>query len=449
MNNSLTLSQFVSNSNYLTNETSLIFSPGNYGLESELIVENVHSFSMFARPSFSSKTVIVCAGHNARFEFRNVSIVTVSGLEFVGCFENHVVSVGRFQLADSSFFGNGQAIVSGTVLTIVESTANLDRVAIVSIVDIRLSALQENCTATYYAISTIDRVIGISLNRSIIRITQSWFEGNNVVLGGVIYDEFGSDITISNTTFVNNSASDLFDVCFNCDLNHCNITGDITDGIVYAHSHGSTVEIYNSKFVENIGPGVVIIGDNCNMIISHAKFINEYSGRLATVHVTNTHLVISHSTFTNNSGEALEARDTNMSIRHSEFFGNYGYATVYVFQGLITSIDHSKFINNRHALYAEYTNTVSITHSEFVDNTATDSLVRLDGVMMTVSQNEFINNRANDVVYMPYYNTAENLTNNVFIDNSAAYEVYINPVCRPGLSLSLGSPRCIQCGIEI
>ena len=122
MNNSLTLSQLINNSShYLRNyETTLILSPGNYSLESELIVKNIHSFSMLAWPSLSSKAVIVCS-HNARFEFSNVSIVTVSGLEFVGCFENYAVSVGQFQLEDSAFFGNGQTIVNSTVLTIDES----------------------------------------------------------------------------------------------------------------------------------------------------------------------------------------------------------------------------------------------------------------------------------------------------------------------------------------
>ena len=100
MGNSLTLSQFAEN---LTNETTLIFSPGNYSLESELVVEDVHSFSMFVWPGSSSKAVITC-GHNARFEFRNVSTVTVSGLEFVGCFDNHVISVSLFQLEKSGFF---------------------------------------------------------------------------------------------------------------------------------------------------------------------------------------------------------------------------------------------------------------------------------------------------------------------------------------------------------
>ena len=56
----LTLFQLINNfSDYLTNDTTLIFSSGNYSLESELLVENIHSFSMFAWPGSSSKVVIM------------------------------------------------------------------------------------------------------------------------------------------------------------------------------------------------------------------------------------------------------------------------------------------------------------------------------------------------------------------------------------------------------
>ena len=61
----------------------------------------------------------------------------------------------------------------------------------------------------YYAcmIETMDEVIGILLKHSNIRITQCCFETNKIGLGAVIYDELGSDIMISNTIFVNNSAT--------------------------------------------------------------------------------------------------------------------------------------------------------------------------------------------------------------------------------------------------
>ena len=437
VDNELTLSLFVNNSsNYLTNDTTLIISPGNYSLESELVVENVYSFSIFAWPATSSKIVITC-GHNARFAFRNISIVTVSGLEFVGCFENHVLSVGQFQLENSGFFGNGQPLVNGTVLSIEESTANLNRVAYVSVILLdnepltiqQISELQNpnNCTELAQIFSTVDRAIGISLTRSSISITQSCFEGNNVgLIGGVIYDEFGSDITIVNTTFINNSASDSY-TAYTCYCsNDCN---NFTSGIVYANGHGNTVKIYASEFVQNAG--LIIFGDNCNMFITnHSKLINnniKYTFFAAAVHVTYTNLTISHSTFTNN-----------------------GAALVETHYGVITSIDHSKFINNTGSriLYAT-TSAISVTHSEFADNAVTQSLLYLDGEMITLYLNEFINNNiiTDDwaVVDIRYYTSAENLTNNVFSDNSAAYEVFIPPFCRPGQGLSLGSSRCIEC----
>ena len=525
VDNELTLSQFVNNSsNYLTNDSTLIFSPGNYSLESELVVENVHLFSMFAWPASSSKIVITC-GHNARFAFRNISIVTVSGLEFVGCFENHVISVGQFQLENSGFFGNGQPLVNGTVLSIEESTASLNRVAYVSVIDKPLTIQQVlelpyhsyKCTELTQIFLTVDRAIGISLTRSSISITQSWFEGNNVgLIGGVIYDEFGSDITIVNTTFINNSASDF--TCYCCN--------NFTSGIVYANSHGNTVKLYASKFVQNIG--MLIFGDNCNMLITHTKFINnkywdiKHKFYAAAVYVTYTNLTISHSTFTNNKGASLvrtlygvitsidhskfinntgstliaSYSGTGVNISHSEFLFNKGglgtyhgvitsidhgkfinntgswilYATtsttsiihseflfnkggLRTYDGVITSIDHSKFINNTGLRILDTTNTsaISVTHSEFADNTVTQSLLFLKGEMITLYLNEFINNNIITVdwgvVHIPYYTSAEDLTNNdiVFSDNSAAYEVFISLTCRPGHGLSLGSSRCIEC----
>ena len=168
----LSLSQFVNNSiNYLINDTRLIFLPGNYSLESNLLVENIHSLSMSAWPISSSKAVITC-GHN---EFRNASIVTVSGLEFVECFKYHVVSVSHFQLENSGFFGNDQAIINGSVLIIEDRTASLDSVVFLSAVEKLQSdaasqqELPESCTVG--VIETTDVVIGILSRRSSIRIT--------------------------------------------------------------------------------------------------------------------------------------------------------------------------------------------------------------------------------------------------------------------------------------
>ena len=423
MDNELILSQFVNNSsNYLTSDTILSFSNGNYSLKSELVIKNVHSFSMFVWPPSSSKAVITC-GHNARFEFRNVSIVTVSGLEFVGCFENRVLSVNRFQLENSGFFGNSQEIVNGSILSIDKTIANLDRVAFVSAVDV---LHPDNSTLAADDLSlAIKRVNGILLKSSNIRITQSRFEGNVVQFGALIYVESGSHVTIVHTTFVNNSASSLSD---------CNITASI----VYIIGNGNTVNMNSCKFVENVG--VIIFGDDGSIPITQTSYRlanNECRGHFANL--ANIH---------SNKTWGVPDVHTKMNIMKSDFNGNTGFFIMYVLGGMITNVDYSEFINNTGTwlLYTTNASELSVTHSEFVNNSATDSLIDFDAIMITVYLSKFVNNGVGfAVIETLYFTTAESLAKNVFIDNSAAYDIYIIPFCRPGLSHSLGSSRCIQC----
>ena len=286
----------------------------------------------------------------------------MSGLKFIGCCENHVVSVSQFQLENSGFFGNGQALVNGRVLIIEESVASLDRVTFIPAVEKLQNTASikelENCTVCDIEIVDV-AAIGVFLKSSNIKITQSRFEGNQVGLGAVIYDEFGSDIIINGSIFTNNSAAQ-----------YCNSDCCIFGGIVHiSKQHRSTVKFYYSKFEQNVGVAILSQGDN----------------------------------------------------------------TI-------------------------YTGTVNIIHSKFVDNTVlgprifldgefkSNSLINIDRVMITINVSKFINNRVSfALVNILYYTTVEHLTNNVFMENNAAYEVFVRAACRPGLGLSLGSSRCIQC----
>ena len=64
--------------------------------------------------------------------------------------------------------------------------------------------------------------------------------------GAVISIGFGSDIVIINTIFVN-YIGDLY-ARYAC---RCHL--DCTSSIVHISGHGSTVKIYDSKFVQNEG----------------------------------------------------------------------------------------------------------------------------------------------------------------------------------------------------
>ena len=329
----LTLSQFVNNSSsYLrvTSDTTLIFLPGNHSLESKLLVENVHSFSMYAWHGSSSKAMITCR-HSARFEFRNISTVTVSGLEFVGCSENRVISVDQFQLENSGFIGNG--IISGTVLSIEESTAKLDRVLFLS--------------------------------------------QNSRICAAIV----NSNVTVSHSTFKSN-----------------------------------TGEVLNVLKVGNTNTNMSL---SCSEIISSQ---NGYYGRTS----------IEHTKFINNAGSILTACHSEVSISYNEFLGNDGFDLLNL-DGVLTNIDHSKFINNTgySVLSIASTDMITLHLNEFINNNITHLT---ESISMNIA-----------VVYIRHHTTAENLTGNVFTNNSAAYEIFISSVCRPGLSLSLGSSRCIPC----
>ena len=123
---------------------------------------------------------------------------------------------------------------------------------------------------------------------------------------------------------------------------------------------------------------------------------------------------------------------------HSEFVGNNANSAVTVWGGMTASIYHSKFISNTGSklLYLHpnlETNMISVTHSEFVNNTASHYVVALYGDNITLSLSIFINNRAMVVMWII---KAGILANNMFIGNSAEFEMYIRPVCNLGLMLA-------------
>ena len=85
-----------------------------------------------------------------------------SELEFVECFESHVVSVDHFQLENSGFFCNGWAIVNSSVLIIEDSTASLDRVVFTSAVEncrLVLHLIKNRLTTLCACLSTVNCII--------------------------------------------------------------------------------------------------------------------------------------------------------------------------------------------------------------------------------------------------------------------------------------------------
>ena len=75
MDHCLTFHLFVSSFTNCSkcSNTTLISAPGNHCFESDLIVEDIYSFSMLAEP-FSSIPQIICS-LDTKFEFRNMLVL--------------------------------------------------------------------------------------------------------------------------------------------------------------------------------------------------------------------------------------------------------------------------------------------------------------------------------------------------------------------------------------
>ena len=81
---SLTLSQFVKNtSDYLANDTKLIFATGNHSLEDKLLVENLHSFSISVESILTSSRAVIVCDYNGKFEFSSTTAVSINGVDFI------------------------------------------------------------------------------------------------------------------------------------------------------------------------------------------------------------------------------------------------------------------------------------------------------------------------------------------------------------------------------
>ena len=367
----LTLSQFASNSsNYLTNDTMLIFAPGSHTMELELIVDNIHSFSMLAETTPLMETKIICYDH-AKFTFSNISVVTVSGFKFSECKGNQVLSVCEFRLEISAFYGSINHLECSAILAMVETSSYLERVYF-TFHFIEQQAQNHTVPKELPDICYNRRVI-LHADASILTITQSWFAGNH---WRVLYSNHSSVISILSSIFVGNTRY---------------------GGILYAEGW-STVNIHYCTFKHN---RAVLYAFEAFVIINHSAFFLNTPIRYM-----------------------LNVWYTSLKVSHTEFVDSY--ATI---------------------LYIIKSN-ISIDHCRFIKNTAWLNLIDLRFLVaknQTINHNEFKNNKVAYGIVSLYNSIGVTITNNEFVDNNAAFDIYISSECEWGSSISLGSSRCIQC----
>ena len=200
-----TLSQFAVVVQSKLNYSVLMFLPGNHCLGSDLFITNISEFSMVSKNS-SLHLNITCR-QNANFIFNKISNMSIKGLKFCGC-SLRISSSDQLRIEDSTFLGQEG---SETALEIIDTSASATNSYFAfnmvgsSRGPIQVLVYKEQ---EYPDLSVITNVGGaIIANQSNISIIRSEFEGNCAAVGGAIFATMGSNVTIINSTFVNNSVN--------------------------------------------------------------------------------------------------------------------------------------------------------------------------------------------------------------------------------------------------
>ena len=372
----VTLSDFSTNFTTDTNNdnesVTLLFTPGNHILESQLTFTNLSSVAMVkSNTTIVSQPVIISCHNDTKLEFIELNSLLVVGLTFVGCTGTKVESVHTFTLEDSIF--EGQNV--GTAL-------KLDRVA-ASVVGSSFSSFGGEsieyfvtcCSTPFHATLTVGGAI--IANHSQILIDNSEFQHNIADIGGVIYSVQQSNISITNSNFTNNRANFVYGSPCYC------------GGGVVQSDNSSSVYISNSQFRGNsawTSGGVVSVVDSGGVnsdisitITNSSTFTENYAGQhggVVSVYTnSNVILTISDCDIMNNNADgsgvvAVFSHDSTdvdiiVTVTDSDFTNNSAS------QGGVFYVNMTSYIESDvPSIYLPSVATLAIAHSKFIHNIA-------------------------------------------------------------------------------
>ena len=418
----LTLTQFAADSSKYLHANSiltLVFMSTHYALNSTLVFRGVDSVLVqLSNSTTSSSATIICNGKSGRLDFEYIQNVHISGLVFLGCGGNKVQSVSSFILEDSSF--QGQKNHSGSALMFNKTTARIIRS--------EFNSNSGSYTAVRWPWNLLSTGGAIIVNNSNIIIIQSTFGGNFAQLGGSIYGNHSSNITVINCTFDGTSSTNL--TRFGGGVyaqNGVSVTIEesyfynykVTDcgGAIYAclteapGSNSARVNIASSHFFNNLASngGALFAGtstlDNlykiCNVMVLESSRIT--SDEFSTV------VKITTSSFYNNAGGAV-------FIESSSELNNFYDSTNCVI------IMESNFHNNSNGTLQVYSLTLKLTSCTFTNSD--DRAVHVSKSDSYISACTFANNKYGGAVYHESGSlviSASNFTDNRAENGAAVY----------------------------
>ena len=374
----LTLSQFATNfqSVHADNISTvrLYFHPGNHSLNVNLSISDVDLFSMESISHNSQETIIDCA-YSVRMTFESVVSVQVSNLTLKECTCTEVVATECFRL-QHIVLGRGSSDVQRPGAALIVNR---------SIVDI-LNTSFLGFTGSMWDLHRVEAQKYIELNNSQvggaiisshsnITIFESTFQDNSAQLGGSVFAEFTSNITILNCQFLSHNLS-------------CELQWNCYGGVIF--SDNSHVSVKNCKFSSN-----TFFHSDSRGITKGGAFGSFYSS-----------VVIQESRFSDNLatfGGVLFLRYTTIRISNTTFSRNiaqsYG-GVAYIKNCKKVNVLNVAFVGNTAmksggAIWME-TASLIVGSSRFLENSAGvgGAIKMIDRAKLTINRCNFRSNRA-------------------------------------------------------
>ena len=386
----ITLSTLIANtSNFLDDtNTTFILLEGNHTLDTDLNITDIdHSTSVRLSATNLVSVSITCTDA-AGLNFNNIKQLQISGLELIRC-RNRIESVGNFLLEDCHFCDGD----NGSALLLTQTNTNIERCSFLS-----------NTAGKLISVSIYSRQLSaggaLHVTSSKLSISNSQFDSNEAEVGGAIYIETGSDISITDCAFVNNKAVRYVAVIL--------LYWYVGGGALYVVS-SSAVVVHNSTFINNTAGS-----DGGAVSLYEAVFHdhqNIFHGNRArwggAIGATYSMITIDSSSYSSNTadyGGAVYAYSSSVALSHNSFYNNeaadVGGAFYSIYNSNITAYN-SSFDNNkaryRGGAISSYLSSIALHYSSFTNNEAVTNggvILARSTTDITVYSCTFDNNKA-------------------------------------------------------
>ena len=341
VNTCITLEQFADNPVGINaSNITLNFIGESHNLSRSVYVTNLTAFSMISVNVADSTEISILCSEFASFVFKDVETVSFRGLTFIGCNGNKVESAAMLTIEHCRFFGENKG---NTSLSVINSTANITDTFYIS------NTFGDYRDHVEFLLIHHGSTVGgaLIITWSTVTFDHCLFKNNKASVGGAIFSELKSNVTISNSEFTANHASE-------CDPGLC------YGGALFV-GKSVTMTVRNSRFQNHTSSGrggvAVVINATLNLFgsIASNNDANEFGGAISAN--DEAYITVENCSFTQNSadigGALVIDSDVNFSVGRSRFMDNV--ARKYFGGG---------------AIFASLSNTVAIEECVFDGNEA-------------------------------------------------------------------------------